>query len=498
MRSIPLRASSRVGTGAKSQSTFWLRALCARSHSPKRAQPGWYCVLLLLFCQTGIGIAQARTYYLSPTGSDFNSGQSPSVPWLSPNHPLNCGDVIVAAASTSYSSANFYTGKWGTVTCPAKNNVAWLQCATFDGCKIHTNTNQGMWVDRSYWGVRGWEVTTTPTDTYGTCFIAQPNYASPTQIHHIIFANDIANGCSQGGFATVNHDHAGVDYFVVVGSIAYNAAQGSGTCASGISVYHPVQSDTVPGTHIYVANNFSYGNIDPPKCGGSSPTAGEGIVFGSFDGSQGGLTPYWSQAAAINNVVANNGGKGIEVNGNAGPSYHSTIWIAQNTSWGNLTDPNQSWLGCSEISLAKATHIHITRNLVSTKTALGCGGHPIYALGVSEGDGTDSVDHNLAYGYNGNNTFLYNSGSFAWGSTNQLGISPHFSKPRDPGPPRCRGTANVPSCMASVIADFVPLTASATSLGYQKPSSLPGQDQLFPQWLCTANLPAGLVTMDCK
>src|SRR6201999_487629 len=87
---------------------------------------------LLLFCLAGSGIAQAKTYYLSPTGSDFNSGQSPSVPWLYPNHPLNCGDVIVAAASTTYSSAIFYTGKWGTVTCPAKNNVAWLQCATFD------------------------------------------------------------------------------------------------------------------------------------------------------------------------------------------------------------------------------------------------------------------------------------------------------------------------------------------------------------------------------
>ncbi len=75
---------------------------------------------------------------------------------------------------------------------------------TFDGCKIHTTTNQGMWVDKSYWGVQGWEITTSASDTYGTCFMAQPNYV-PAEIHHIIFANDIANGCSQGGFATVNH-----------------------------------------------------------------------------------------------------------------------------------------------------------------------------------------------------------------------------------------------------------------------------------------------------
>ena len=389
-------------------------------------------------------------------------------------------------------------GQVGTVTWPARNNVAWLQCAGFYACKIQTNTNQGMWVDRSYWGVRDREVTTTSTDTYGTCFIAQPNYASPMSIHHIVFANDIANGCSQGGFLMANYGHAGVDYFVVVGSVAYDAARGSGTCAGGISIYQPVQSDTLPGTHIYVAGNFLYGNLDPSTCGARFPTAGEGIVFGSFDGGQGGLPPYWSQAVASNNIVTNNGGKGIEVNGNAGTSYHSTLWITQNTSWGNVTDPHQSWLGCSEISLAKSTNTHIRGNLISTRKATGCGGHPIYALGVSEGDGTDSADHNLGYGYGGNNTFLYNSGAFKWGPNNQFGISPHFADAMDPGPPRCRGTSNVPSCMAPLIANFTPRTPSAVSLGYQKPSSTPIQDPLFRQRLCSASLPGSLVTMGCK
>jgi hypothetical protein len=469
-----------------------LQALAFAALRPRRALP------VAILCLLLPALAHAKTYYLSPTGTDSNSGQNSGSAWLSPNHALNCGDVIVAAAGSNYSSANFTAGKWGTVSCPAANGVAWLRCATFDACKIHTGTNQGMWVDKSYWGVQGWEVTTTAADAYGTCFIAQPNYATPTSLHHVIFANDIANGCSQGGFVMVNRGHAGVDYFVVVGSIAYNAAQGTGTCASGIAVYQPIQSDTQPGTHIYIAGNFSYSNVEPSKCAGKSPTAGEGIIFDSFDGSQGGVSPYWSQAAAVNNFVVNNGAKGIEINGNSAGSYHSTIWLNHNTSWGNLTDPNQSWFGCSEISLAKARNTHLNGNLVSTKRATGCGGHPIYAIGIAGADNTNSADHNFAYGYDGNSVFLYESPSFSWGKTNQFGVSPNFTRPAAPASPRCGGTSSVPSCMASVISGFVPKTASAAGLGYQKPSSTAVKDELFPRWLCTAALPAGLVTMGCN
>jgi hypothetical protein len=111
-----------------------------------RSIRGWSAFAVAMVFLFGPCFAQASTYYLSPYGSDSNSGASTSAAWLSPNHSLNCGDVIVATASTSYSASNFYTRKWGTVNCPAGNNVAWLKCATFDACKISTTANQGMWV----------------------------------------------------------------------------------------------------------------------------------------------------------------------------------------------------------------------------------------------------------------------------------------------------------------------------------------------------------------
>jgi hypothetical protein len=438
------------------------------------------------------------TYYLSPNGNDADSGLSASEPWLTPNHPVNCGDVIMAASGT-YSNENFYTGKWGTVTCAAGNNVAWLECAAFDTCKIDaTNGNQGMWVDQSYWGVQGWEVTTSASDTFGTCFIAQPSSASPAEIHHIIFANNIANGCSQGGFGVVNNNAVSVDYFVAIGNIAYNAVQGTAACGSGISVFTPVQSDSLPGTHIYVAGNFSYGNLEPSQCAGGGPTDGEGIIFDTFDGSQGGPSqPYTAQAVAENNIVVGNGGRGIEVLLNSAGTSHAAIYITQNTSWGNLTDPNQIGPGCGEITLKMASNTKVSGNLIATSGATGCGGNPIYPLSVENGDSTDTVDSNFAYGYNNNNDYVANSGTFAYGSKNVFGTNPAFSNPTVPGAPSCQSASNVANCMAPIIANFVPTASTAKGFGYQTPSSTPASDPLFPQWLCTVKLPAGLVTSGC-
>src|ERR1700691_1220698 len=231
---------------------------------------------LIIFFTLFTAPAWATTFFLAPAsggGNDSNNGTSASTPWLSPNHPVNCGDVITAAPSTAYSASNFGAGKWGAVTCPSGNNVAWLICATFDACKISASGTQGMRVTANYWGVQGWEVTATGSN--GSCFLAAPQ--SSSTIHHIIFANNIANGCTSNGFNNLNVGSASVDYIVIIGNIAYNAASGTGECFSGISIYQPQNSDTAAGTHIYVASNFSFRNMEPSSCAGGQPTDDEGI-----------------------------------------------------------------------------------------------------------------------------------------------------------------------------------------------------------------------------
>ena len=207
-----------------------------------------------------------NTYYLAPApagGNDSNSGTSASTPWLTPNHPVNCGDVILAAPSTSYSYVNFTAGKWGTVTCTGAPNVAWLKCITFDACKITTSgANSGIYVDSSYWGVQGWEVSMKANSSAG-CFYAVPSYTTHVPVHHIVFANNVANGCYADGFGAGISGKASADYVAIVGNIAYNAAAGT-YCYSNIDVYEPINYDTLPGTHIYIAGNFSFGALNTP------------------------------------------------------------------------------------------------------------------------------------------------------------------------------------------------------------------------------------------
>jgi len=441
------------------------------------------------------------TYYLAPAsagGKDSNNGLSVGSPWLSPNHSLNCGDVIIALASSAYDSANFNSGHWGTVSCPSGNNVAWLQCESFDGCKISTNV-EGMYIDRSYWGVQGFEVSVSGTN--GFCFGAAPNYSHPANIHHVIFANNIANGCMGGGFVSFNAGTSGADYLTIVGNIVYNAARGSDQCYSAISIYEPVQSDSAPGTHLYVAGNFAWGNYQPNPCAGIKPWGGDGIIFDTLDGSQHPMpSPYVAQAVAANNMLIGNGGYGIEIQNNVAGSVHAPIFVSNNTVWGNegnsAMQPNTVF--CSEVFLNSAYNVQETSNLVATKAQTACVNNPAYALAGYDIDGTVSVANNFVFGYNNQNKSFGKAPNFTFNPNNIVGQDPKFSNAYVPGAPACGGASNVPDCMASVINNFTPANTAAISTGYQRADSTPVSDPLFPQWVCSANLPTGLTPMGCK
>ncbi len=442
--------------------------------------------------------AWATTYYLATAtagGNDSNNGTSASTPWLTPNHAILCGDIILAAPGV-YSAADFSYGHWGTVTCPAGNNVAWLKCATFDACKFTANgVYVAMAVTQSYWGVQGWEVTAN-ADT-DACFTAYPP-SSTVQIHHIVFANDVANGCYNSGFTIGNNGAVGVDYLVVVGNAVYNASRSSESCTSGISIYQPVQSDSLPGTHIYIAGNFSWDNFDSNPCGGGAPSDGNGILIDTPDGSQGGLpTPYAAQIVIDNNILIANGGRGFDVLNNYAGSAHATIYARHNTVWGNNADMNETNNLCGEMTIDVALNVQEFFNIAATNAANGCGGHPLYAYYVEKGGSTDLVYNNLGWAATGTYSAAASSPGFSFGPNNLFGANPMFVNAAAPGAPSCGGASSVPNCMATMIANFTPTTAAAVPYGYQAPSAIQTYDPLFPQWVCNVNLPAGLVTMGC-
>lgn len=443
--------------------------------------------------------ASATTYYLSPSGSDANNGTSTGTPWASPNHAVNCGDVLQAAAG-SYSYFDFGNGSWGTVTCAAGNNVAWVKCITFDACKI-SNTASSGWngvsITASYWGIQGFEVTTSG-QTYSGCFAASP-LSNSGNIHHIIFANNVANGCGGDGIAISNSTTYSVDYVAIIGNVIYGAGTESELCYSGISIYQPLATDTLPGTHIYVAGNVSYKNVDPNPCSGGVPTDGEGITLDSIGDGQGGLTPVYNQQVVVqNNIVVGNGGNGIAVSGSG--NVLAPVFIKNNTSYGNNTG-NTSPTWCGDIVADSSNSILFARNLARTSTATACasGTATQYVYLVSRSTASVTVGDNWGYSAAGNNTSSQSNAGFGgFGPGNIFGTDPAFVSTTIPGAPSCGSASSALNCLATTIANFVPTVVAAQAYGYHAPSSTITFDPLFPKWLCTAGIPTGLVTMGCE
>jgi hypothetical protein len=385
--------------------------------------------------------------------------------------------VITAAAGT-YSYLNFGATSWGIVTCAAGDNVAWLQCAVFAQCVITTNgTVNAMEITGDYWGVQGWQLNMvgSPTKVGGSGIWPAESCGS----HHIVIANNVinqagVNGIGSGVFpgqtACVN------DYLAFIGNAVYYAGQWNGNCNSNLSVYQPYQLDTNPGTHIYVAGNISWNALNPNPCAGGTPTDGEGLIFDSWSGAQGG-SEYTQQGVAENNIFLYNGGPGIKTYSN-GPSDGSGCHMILRY---NTLVENASQNGTGDIDLSSSYNVTVTNNLIQTLSG---------NTGISGASSLNPVNSNWIYAPSGTAC----SGSCG---TNVTGISPNFVSNTDPGAPSCDSATSVPNCMATVIANFTPQTSGASAYGYQIPTQNYSENAYFPSWLCHVNLPAGLVSNYC-
>jgi uncharacterized repeat protein (TIGR02543 family) len=447
--------------------------------------------------------AWATNYYLapasaSPAGNDSNNGLDAAHPWLSPNHSLNCGDVILAAAG-NYNSANFWNAQWGTVSCPAKNNVAWLKCATFDTCKISASSQAGMFVSASFWGVQGWEITTSGGSS--PCINIAPAYWGPSgtiQIDHIILANNVANGCDGDGFNSGNGfgTSVGTDYVAYLGNAVYDT--GHNFCAAGMSFWAPVASDTLSGTHYYMAGNIAWNNHS--NCGDA-----EGIILDTLDGVEAGNTPipYAQQVVATNNISIWNDGPGMQVdlNMNGTPNVHAPVFMTHNTLVNNGVGTSDSSY-CAQLVVGTTVNTQTGGNLSATYQHYCFGGSSVLSYAEAFAYAPSSTNHisgDYAYSSFGNSVGSIASTGAVIGS-NTTSPDPAFpsGSTSKPGAPACTGKASVPDCMSTVIANFTPTASAALSYGYQAPSSISVTDALYPQWLCgVTNLPSGLVTPGC-
>jgi hypothetical protein len=504
-------------------------------------------IILLIF---GGGLADAQTvsfiplhtYYISPTGNDANAGTSPSKAWATPKHPVQCGDVIIAAAGSYRQGWTFGLNSWGAVSnCPSTTGgidgrggiyFATLLCGgpNMFSCLVYGGASEAFRVTQSNWAVEGFAANQNSNAT-GGCYSAASNTAAT--LHHIAFINDIAGNCDYSGFNTYSWTSpGGVDQTAVVGAIAYNAAPslGGGICGSGVSIIPVDGPDTSAGTHVFVAGYFGYKNINAPSGAGCN-TDGEGLVFDSW-----GCSNYTHQGVAEQNVWWYNGGPGFEVFPNCMQNGdRANVYVFNNTSYGNAQDPKK--VGSSSDLLlqniaplsAYASSYNVFDNIVvSTEATAGNAGKaPVYAGAIwlsNSSTSLISVKGNTFWQSNpgkvttaGNpNTDVWVSGihsttSFPFGTNayqNPLFANPN-GLPR--GVPNCSGYTNTTACMNEgydVAADLTPMRAGAVSglSGYLAPGPC-ATDPFFPTWLkgvvflhwtgtaLTEN--AGLITKPC-
>jgi len=435
------------------------------------------------------------TYYISPTGNDSSNGLSSGAAWLTPNHSVKCGDVILAAAG-AYSSDNLGprangSGNFGTVSnCPSTAGVyfAQLKCVGpyVSSCAVtSTNGNAAIWVNKSNWAVIGFAASSTT----GSCFVAEP--LTGATIHHVAFINVIANGCLYAGISSEpywNNYAYGVDQFSVVGAIVYSSAHVSNAiCSSGVSVFHPRNFDSSAGTHIFVSGVFSYSNID----GCTGHTDGEGIIFDDWADLQFDSVPYLGQGVIEQSMTIGNGGSGILVFNNT----EASVYVISNTAYGDYQDTSFSHAGgefyvfydfSTNTGIVSATG-NIFQATLSTQNS-----YNIYGASVGNGGTGDSISGNYIFGVSGNNTNVA-GGGFTFGTNTYA--DPNFVNPTTPGAPTCATAATTTACMAPTIANFTAQAVGAAGLGYHAPGPC-SPDAYFPTWL-DGVIPVGLITQPC-
>jgi hypothetical protein len=497
---------------------------------------------------TSIPFTALHTYFMAPTaaaaaGNDSNSGNSPSSPWATPNHALNCGDVIIAAAGTYTVGFN----NWGKVSnCPSVRDgidgrggvyFSILLCGGGDleSCKMDVSAQvccrDAFGVNADNWAIEGWKATAGVSDAY----IMEAAATGTTQLHHIAFINDIAYN-SQMGFqeddGALNHNVPGngVDYYAFIGDIAQNAAQ-SGYCVAGINAVGPSQWDTNPGTHILIMGNFSYDNINVANCPQSD---GEDFMLDTFDAHG-----YSAQAVWSNNIGFDATRTCWQLTQQNIRVSTPTLKVYNNTCYGDLRNVGSdsadgeinfgSTLGGSSI----AWSISLSNNLAQTNAASNSG-RPIYGAVIGGTHWTSFMDSgnflngsatscagvscnsssapfSTAY-FNGNNP----SGSDTYLSPGYTNVSDLMTNRT--GTPTCTGFATTTACMGwsantctlatpSVISDLVPTASGTGGKGYQLPSLTCAPNSDYPTWLkgvvylqwngTTITENAGLVNKPC-
>jgi parallel beta-helix repeat protein len=377
-------------------------------------------------------------YYVDiAKGDDANNGTSEKSPFKTinkANQQINAGDIVYVKNGTYKESITIK--KSGTVTNP-------ILFRAFPGHKPFViGTQDGIFkVEGNYIKIMGFEITSTE-DGSGI-HVGSGNH------HTQIFKNEIHDsGC--GGISGQE-----TDYLHIESNIIYRNAFRSPFLCSGISIYQAKPFDYKPGFHNIIRGNTSFSNENKKNKSDGTVTDGNGIIIDDFRHTQGQkkLLKYTSSTLVENNIVFDNGGRGIHV------FQSDNVVVRNNTSFKNLKSDNLYGTTNGEISAFFSSNIRVYNNIAYAAN----GSKKTF---VNDFSSNNIWDYNLSY----KGAIFFGSGksSGILGKHNLINVSPLFVNPSiDATLANFRLQAKSPAIKAgtSISPTLVDITGKARSTG---------------------------------
>jgi parallel beta-helix repeat protein len=338
-------------------------------------------------------------YYVDISkGSDANNGRSEKLAFKTinkANDQINAGDTIYV--KNGVYSENITIKQSGTVNSP-------ILFQAFPGHKpFIKGTQDGTFkIEGNYIQIMGFEITSV-VDGSGI-HVGSGNH------HTRIFKNEIHDsGC--GGVSGQE-----TDYLRIESNIIYRNSFRSPFLCSGISIYQAVSFDAKPGFHNIIRGNISYANENKRAKEDGTVTDGNGIIIDDFRHTQGQkkLPKYTASTLVENNIVFDNGGRGIHI------FQSDNVVIRNNTVFKNLKSINLYGTTNGELSAFFSSNIRFYNNIAyaanSSKKTL-----------VNDYSSDNVWDYNLSY----NGTIFFGSGksSGTLGKHNLINVPPLFVNP---------------------------------------------------------------------
>jgi parallel beta-helix repeat protein len=346
-----------------------------------------------------VATATGRKYYVDASkGNDTNNGRSEKLAFKTitkANEQINAGDIVYV--KNGIYSENITIKQSGIANSP-------ISFQAFPGHKpFIKGTQDGTFkIEGNYIKIMGFEITSI-ADGSGI-HVGSGNH------HTQIFKNEIHDsGC--GGVSGQE-----TDYLHVESNIIYRNSFRSPFLCSGISIYQAVLFDSKPGFHNIIRGNTSFANENKRAKEDGTVTDGNGIIIDDFRHTQGQkkLPKYTAATLVENNIVFDNGGRGIHI------FQSDNVVVRNNTTFKNLKSSNLHGTTNGELSAFFSSNIRFYNNIAyaanSSKKTL-----------VNDYSSDNSWDYNLSY----NGTIFFGSGksSGTLGKHNVINVSPLFINP---------------------------------------------------------------------